>query len=619
LKEQSFKKKRIAVLMGGLSREREISLKTGQAILKALLAKGYNATSIDVDRDVAERVVKQKVECAFIALHGRFGEDGTIQGLLELMEIPYTGSGVLASAIALHKVMTKKILHYEKIPTPFFEVFYRREVGEDILKKISLPLPVVIKPAQEGSTIGVSIVREERELCSSLKRASQYDEEILVEEFMKGKEITVSILGELPLPIIEIVPKGGFYDYHSKYTKGETQYIIPARIPREKYLSAQEVSVKAYKALGCSGCVRVDLMTDENDSPFVVDVNTMPGMTETSLVPKAAAYAGIAFEDLVERILLGASLKIERGSITHKRLKFVSLRKLHYAFCYFLTGGGSVTIRGGHFFRPKQRPEARGGERLQEIFGKAIRTVSYLLLLSFFLFLGHRVYAHLLASPSFRVREVEVKGSQRIPKETLLSLASLEGMPNLFTLRLREVVQHIESHPWIEKVGARKVFPDKLVIEVEERKPIAILQLEDLYYIDAKGVIFSVVGDGEGYNYPFVTGMNRQALERDSEEAKRFVLKALELLLTCEKKKLVPPEEISEIHVEKGSGIQFIIKSGGVKVYVGWDDFEEKLKRLSMIRADLQKRGWSAVSIDCSDLNRMVVKKASERSQLGRR
>jgi D-alanine-D-alanine ligase len=297
-------------MMGGLSREREISLRTGKAILRALTEKGYQALAIDVSQDIAETLIKEKIDIAFIALHGRFGEDGTIQGMLELMRIPYTGSGVLASALALHKIMAKKFFLCENIPTPTYEVFQREEIEKNPPRTASLPLPLVVKPAREGSTIGVSIVRKEEELFPALKEAGRYDEEILVEEFMKGKEITVGILEDIPLPIIEIAPKSGFYDYHSKYTKGETEYIIPARIPREKYLYAQEVSLKAFQVLGCSGCARVDLMTDEDGNPFVIDVNTMPGMTETSLLPKAAGYAGISFEDLVERILLGASLKM---------------------------------------------------------------------------------------------------------------------------------------------------------------------------------------------------------------------------------------------------------------------------------------------------------------------
>ena len=313
MREPSLKKKKIGVMMGGLSREREISLKTGKSILKALIEKGYTACPIDVGQDIAEILVKKKIECAFLALHGRFGEDGTIQGMLELMRIPYTGSGVLASALALHKIMAKKFFLYEKIPTPPFEVFQREEIEKDSPRTISLPLPLVVKPAREGSTIGVSIVRKEEEIVPALNEAGKYDEEILIEKFMGGSEITVGVLEDIPLPIVEIVPKSGFYDYHSKYTKGETQYIIPARIPREKYLYAQEIGLKAFKVLGCSGCARVDLMTDEEGSPFVIDVNTMPGMTEMSLLPKAAEFAGIQFGDLVERILLGASLKIESG------------------------------------------------------------------------------------------------------------------------------------------------------------------------------------------------------------------------------------------------------------------------------------------------------------------
>jgi len=299
--------------MGGLSREREISLKTGKAILEALSKKGYDVHPIDVGQFIAETLTREKIECAFLALHGRFGEDGTIQGLLELMKIPYTGSGVLASALAMHKIMAKKVFLYEKIPTPPYEVLMREEIEKDPSIGISLSLPVVIKPAREGSTLGVSIVMKEEELVPALNKAKEYDEEILVEAFMRGKEITVGIIEDIPLPIVEIVPRSGFYDYRSKYTKGATQYIIPAQIPKEKYDFAQEISLKAYQALDCCDCARVDLMTDEGGNPFVIDVNTMPGMTETSLLPQAARSAGISFEDLSERILLRASLKIESG------------------------------------------------------------------------------------------------------------------------------------------------------------------------------------------------------------------------------------------------------------------------------------------------------------------
>ena len=310
---KGIKEMKVGVLMGGLSREREISLKTGAAILKALSEKGYRVKAIDVGNDIAEVLIRERIECAFIALHGRFGEDGSIQGLLELMRIPYTGSGVLASALAMDKIVSKRVFVAEKIPTPPSEAFTREAIERESGVNISLPLPVVVKPAREGSTIGVSIVREKEELVPALKKAAECDEDLLVEAFIQGKEITVGILEEVVLPIIEIVPRSGFYDYRSKYTRGETQYIIPARLPREKYLLAQEISLKAFKALGCSGCVRVDLMADEEGDSYVIDVNTMPGMTETSLVPQAAQHAGIPFGDLAERILLGASLRIECG------------------------------------------------------------------------------------------------------------------------------------------------------------------------------------------------------------------------------------------------------------------------------------------------------------------
>ena len=270
-----------------------------------------------------------------------------------------------------------------------------------------------------------------------------------------------------------------------------------------------------------------------------------------------------------------------------------------------------VTIQDEKFFRPRKKGGERGGERFQGILKKAIRVTFQLLLLSLFFFIGHRVYAHLLEDPFFRVGEVKVEGNLKIPRETILSLTELEGMPNLFTLRLKKMIKRLELHPWIEQVKVRKVFPNKIWIQIEERKPIAILQLEELYYIDTKGVIFSPVGDGDKYNYPFLTGLTRQALEKDPIEAKHLIVKALEFLRIVDKEKIFPPEEISEIHMEKAFGIQYFTKTEGVEVRMGWEHFGEKLRRLSIIWSDLRKRGLSAVSIDCSDLRRMVVKRSS--------
>jgi cell division protein FtsQ len=272
--------------------------------------------------------------------------------------------------------------------------------------------------------------------------------------------------------------------------------------------------------------------------------------------------------------------------------------------------GEMVTVRDGRFLRPKARREEKGAEKFLRILKKTIRVALQLLVLSFFLFVSHWIYAHLLGDPYFRVREVEVEGGRKIPKETLLSLTVIEGMPNLFSVKLKEVVKRLESHPWIEQVRVRKVFPNKILIQIEEKKPMAIIQLEELYYIDTNGEIFSPVGDRDEYNYPYLTGLTRRVLEKDKVEAKRLITKALEILRIVGQEKLPPLEEISEIHMEKALGIHCFTKAEGVEVKMGWEDFGEKLRKLSLIWSDLRKRGFSAISIDCSDLNRMVVKKA---------
>jgi cell division protein FtsQ len=269
----------------------------------------------------------------------------------------------------------------------------------------------------------------------------------------------------------------------------------------------------------------------------------------------------------------------------------------------------SFTIQEEKFFRPRKKSGEKGGERFQGILKKAIRVASQLLFLFLFFFIGYHVYVYLLEDPFLRVRECEVEGNQKIQKETILSLAELEGMPNLFTLRLKEVAKRLESHPWVEQVKVRKVFPNKILIQIEERKPVAILQLEELYYIDNKGVIFSPLGDGDLYNYPFLTGLTRQVMEKDPEEAKHLITMALEFLRIVDKEKVFPPEEISEIHMEKIFGVKYFTKAEGVEVRMGWEHFGEKLRRLSIILSDLRRRGLSAVSIDCSNLKRMVVRK----------
>ncbi len=305
-KPDDLKNTKIAVLMGGLSAEREISLKTGQAVLQALLENGCNAVGIDVGHDLPGQLSAAETEVAFICLHGRYGEDGTVQGMLEMMHIPYTGSGVMSSSMVMDKVVTKQILLYHEISTPGFVVYRAGDDQNEILKRCR-HFPLVVKPAREGSTIGISIVHDKSQLEAGLSEALKHDDLILIEDFIQGDEVTVSVLNNEPLPIIKIVPKSGFYDDASKYTPGQTEYLLPAPLEAVLYNRLQEVSVAACKALVCRGAARVDFMVREREF-FCLEINTIPGMTETSLLPKAAAEAGVSFNELVMQILTDAGL-----------------------------------------------------------------------------------------------------------------------------------------------------------------------------------------------------------------------------------------------------------------------------------------------------------------------
>ncbi|MCW8893533.1 MAG: D-alanine--D-alanine ligase [Deltaproteobacteria bacterium] len=298
--------KKIGVLLGGLSAEREVSLKTGQAALNALLRLGYDAVALDVTHDLPGQISHAGVEIAFIALHGRFGEDGRVQGLLELLQIPYTGSGVMSSSVAIDKVITKQLLLYHELPTPGFDFIRPGESVSALLERCQ-HLPLVVKPSREGSTIGITIARSREELREGITAASELDGTVLVEDFISGAELTVSVLNGEALPIIQIVPQSGFYDYQAKYLTGDTQYLLPAPIDAVSYQQVQQAAVKAYQVLGCRGAARVDFMFREREF-YCIEVNTIPGMTETSLLPKAAQAAGIDFDQLVEMMLFDADL-----------------------------------------------------------------------------------------------------------------------------------------------------------------------------------------------------------------------------------------------------------------------------------------------------------------------
>jgi D-alanine-D-alanine ligase len=295
--------KKIGVLLGGLSSEREVSIASGTAILKALHEKGYHAVAVDVERDVAEKIHEQGIEAAFIALHGKFGEDGAIQGMLEVMGIPYTGSGILASALGMNKTVSKQVFRSQGLLVGPYEVIYAGSADKAHSIVSQLRYPVVIKPHAEGSSVGVSLVFKNEEVTPAVELAFKYGDEILIEKFIKGKEVQVGILGSRTLGAIEIVPKRTFYDYAAKYEKGMSDHFFPARIPEADYQRTLEAGMAAHRAIGCRGYSRVDFIIDESGAPHILEVNTLPGMTATSLLPEIAKGVGISFPDLVEEIL----------------------------------------------------------------------------------------------------------------------------------------------------------------------------------------------------------------------------------------------------------------------------------------------------------------------------
>lgn len=308
-----WKSKKIGVLMGGISKEREVSLRTGKAIFEALKKKGYNIVAIDVGQNLVDQLKNNPIDVAFIALHGTYGEDGCIQGLLEWLQIPYTGSGVLASALAFDKAVLNSLSRDLGILVPKELIFDARHDNlDDFVSTIydsRFTIPAVVKPSREGSTINVSIINDASQLKTALSLALKSDSKVLIEEYIKGKEVTVAVLNGKALPTIEIAPKDGFYDYQHKYTKGMTDYILPARVSEKCQKNMAVVSEKVFVAIDCGGVARADFIVTAEEKSYFLEVNTIPGMTETSLVPKAAAHAGISFEDLCEQILESACLK----------------------------------------------------------------------------------------------------------------------------------------------------------------------------------------------------------------------------------------------------------------------------------------------------------------------
>jgi len=309
IKNKKFGK--IGVLAGGPSNEREISLRSGKTVYEALLGRGCDAILLDVKNDICDIISSSAVDMAFIALHGRFGEDGGVQRMLEEMGVPYTGSGVDASRLALDKIASKEVFQKCRIPVPGYAVFHKGDTD----RKLRRPLgwPVVVKPQFEGSSIGLSIAGDEDSFGEALDKASEFGDKVLVEEYINGRELTVGILGDKALPVIEIVASQGVYDYEAKYEDPATRYLVPAPIGEEVSRLARELGERSHKSLGARSFSRVDMMLDKKGRIFVLEVNTIPGMTERSLLPKAAAAAGIDFGTLCIKLLEDAAQNFKSG------------------------------------------------------------------------------------------------------------------------------------------------------------------------------------------------------------------------------------------------------------------------------------------------------------------
>lgn len=292
---QWLKKQRIAVLYGGWSEEAEISRRTGTSVLKVFKDINLDPVGIEVNHDLPEKLKKEKISFCFIALHGKFGEDGTVQGLCEIMGIPYSGSGVLASALSMNKAHSKIIFEKAGLPTPEFQLVSS--------PNSSLKFPVVVKPNDGGSAIGITIVKKDSELKKALSIALKYSKQALIEKFIEGKEITAAILGKKVLPLIEIIPKGSFYDYKSKYEIGMSEHIIPARLSASCARITSELAYEAHCALGCRAFSRVDFIIDKKNNPWILELNSIPGMTETSLYPEAAKAHGLDFSGMILEIV----------------------------------------------------------------------------------------------------------------------------------------------------------------------------------------------------------------------------------------------------------------------------------------------------------------------------
>jgi len=309
---------RIGILMGGPSSERDVSLKSGKAVYESLKGANLDVVAIDIETDNAEDNIKLiksfNIDCAFLALHGRYGEDGQVQEILDSLGMPYTASGMYASKLAMDKVASRKIIEVHGLHVPRYVALNRVAYNSNWKIPGTFSCPLVIKPATHGSSIGLSIVDKDADVNKAVEFAFQFDEDILIEEYIEGRELTVGILDEKPLPIVEIIPKKRFFDFEAKYSAGMTEYVVPANLEKEIARKVQVVGLAVHKLLGCSGCSRVDIILSRDNTPYVLELNSIPGLTPTSLLPKAAKVAGIEFQQLCIKLIELAYEKAKASS-----------------------------------------------------------------------------------------------------------------------------------------------------------------------------------------------------------------------------------------------------------------------------------------------------------------
>jgi D-alanine-D-alanine ligase len=500
------KYRHVAVLLGGTSSERAVSLRSGAAVARGLRAAGYRVTEVDVQGP--DLALPGDADAVFIVLHGTFGEDGTLQALLEERRIPYTGPGVQASRLAFDKVLSKRTLERRGIATPRYEVL--RPGGMP-----ALPVPAVVKPPREGSSVGVTRVTHVSQWAEALEKVYALGQEALVEAFVPGRELTVGIVGDQVLPVVEIRAPDGDYDYRAKYTAGVTEYLAPAPLTADQTRRCQEVAWAVFQALGARGVGRVDIRLSPEDEPFVLELNTIPGFTETSLLPQGGPLRGHRVPELCERIL-NLACAGRRGLIKRP------LSTTEWRFMWYLDGdrqdrrGNKWGVGGrGPILKVRARVAAGGTDRAHRIAAIAILLIA-LAGLGVGVALGFRqLGAWLFASnPRYVIQPggLDLQSSGRLQPAHLRDYAGLAEGQNLFALDLGQIRKSLLSVPLIKSADVRRVLPGTLRVRVSERVPVARLASGAgfQFAVDRDGVVLGP--SGRAATLPLITGVTEPGL-----------------------------------------------------------------------------------------------------------